>query len=200
MGWKRISRTPAGRSHRTRPSCVGERGQGRPAVGRQPCDGELRQRRDEPRERLAARDGPLFGPSVQPEDRVPAAVVGEVPGEHEEAVRERLIPIEEPQHPDLRVEDVARPGGSHLVDGVFEQRHEIGGPSSRADRAGLAENVEPFAHLAQGFHDLDGIRLLIESEAREGEWDQEGRLEIEREGGRDGVIEGVTRGRPQRVE
>ena len=94
------------------------------------------------------------------------------------------------------------PGRGRLTsrDDVLEQRHQIGRPPAGANGARLTEDVDPSAHLAQGLHDLDGILLVIEPEARERERDHESRLEIERVRSRDGAIQRVTRGRPQRVE
>ena len=59
---------------------------------------------------------------------------------------------------------------------------------------GLAEDVEPVAHPAQGLHDLYGVQLIIEPKSREGKRDHQGCREIEGERRRDGAIQGVTRG------
>ena len=105
------------------PELLGELPQDRPAVERQPRPRQPGKRGNELRERRIAGDGQPLGPPVEPEDRVPAAIGGEVPGEHEESVGGLLRPIEKPQHPYLRVEDVARPRAPHLADDVLEQRH-----------------------------------------------------------------------------
>ena len=55
-------------------------------------------------QRGVACDRPAAQPPVKPEDSVPAAVGGKVPGEHEEPDERFLGWTQEPEHPDLRGE------------------------------------------------------------------------------------------------
>ena len=73
---------------------------------------------------------PAAQPPVKPEDSVPAAVGGQISGEHEEPEERFLGWTQEPEHPDLRVKDVARPGSPDLVDCALEQRQQVGRPPS----------------------------------------------------------------------
>ena len=95
---------------------------------------------------------------------------------------------------------MARPGPPHLVNDILEKCQQIGWPRPGIYGAGLAEDIKPVAHPAQGLHDLYGVQLIIEPKSREGKRDHQGGREIECERRRDRAIQGVTRGRSQRVE
>ena len=86
------------------------------------------------------------------------------------------------------------------MDDAFQQRHQVGRPPPGADRAGLAEDVDPIAHPAQRLHDLDGIRLLVQSKSGKRKRHGQRRLQIERERRRHGPVQRATRRRSQRVQ
>ena len=179
---------------------LGEAGEGPVTLGWQRRDCQTGERSDELSERCVARAGLFSSLSVEPENRVPAAVCGQIPGEYEEPVGRLVRLIAKSEDPDLRMEDMARSRSLHSMDYVLKQREQIGRPSPVADGAGLAEDIEPSAHLAQRFHDLDGVRLVLEPEPRERERHHQRRLEIERERRGDSAIQRTASWRPQRVE
>ena len=116
------------------------------------------------------------GSPVKPEDSVPAAIGSKVPGEHQEPEEGYVGSVQEPEHPDLRVKDVARPGPPHLVDDAFSSRgQKVRRPPPGAYGARLAEDVDASALGAQRLHYFDGVLLLIEPKARERERGHQGR-------------------------
>ena len=147
-------------------------------IGGQRRDGQLGQRGYKPGERRAFINQPPLRPPVEPEERIPTAIGGEVAGEYEATVGGILRPVDESKHPDLGMKDVAGPGSPHLVDDILEKRQQIGRPCPGVYRPGLAEDIEPVAHLAQGLHDLYGVQLIVEPKSREGKGDHQGCREI----------------------
>jgi len=131
------------------PHLLGKLGQDRVTAWRQRRHGQPAQRANKSNQRRITVVDPSRPPAIEPEDRVPAAIGGEVSREHQQPICGLLGFVAESEHPGLRVEDMAWPGAPHRVDDVFEQRQQIGRPSTGADRARLAEDVQPLAHPAQ---------------------------------------------------
>ena len=171
------------------PQLLGERRECGTTGGRQLSDGQLGQRGYKPGERRVFSYSSPLRPPVEPEERIPTAIGGQVAGEHEAPVGRLLQLVDESEHPDLGMKDVAWPGPPHLVDHILEKRQQIGRPRPGVNGPGLAEDIKPVAHPAQGLHDLDGVQLIIEPKSREGERDHQGCREIEGERRRDRAIQ-----------
>ena len=182
------------------PQLLGELSKCGITIGWQRRDGQLGQRGYEPGERRAFINQSPLRPPVKPEERIPAAIGGEVAGEHEAPVGRLLRVVDESEYPDLGMENVARAGPAHLVDDILEKCQQIGRPRPGIYGPGLAEDIEPVPHPSQGLHDFYGVQLIIEPKSREGERDHQGCREIEGERRRDRPIQGVARGWSQRVE
>ena len=111
----------AGRQFPTNiPQLVGQGEDRYAAIGWQRRDCEIRQLGNKAHEgRVAFVLNPIRA-SVEPNDGVPTTVCGQIPSQHQESVGGLVRPIQEAEHPDPWMKDVARSWSPHLIDHVLK--------------------------------------------------------------------------------
>lgn len=149
---------------------------------------------------IAGVDGGPRRVAVEAEHHIPTPVAAQIAGCDDASMAHLLVRGDEPQHPDLRMEEVSRPRTVDGVDRALEEGSKVTRPCRGRDHAGLAEDVDPIDARPQRLHHCDEIGCAREVEARKCKWNRQCTQQIERVGRRDGSVEVHADRWSQRIE